>query len=312
MTEILINWLIDPKNWGALIITAPIATFALIVAIKNYKRKSGIAISGNFGITSSSRCEESYVSHIILENLKDRAVTIYGIYLKVGHNFYIDLEDHNDSPLIMKPYETYHKKMGEIISYAVNSNTIKMEKLLQDEKTKKRIVLSTSEGKYVVPKRVKRWSPIGEFFKNHLTGIIHTIRVTHNGECIGGNIAFIVDITRKDQTTETIQLMRSDYRLKIFKNFNLTKDCLESKDSLQKYLEQKQQYGLISKDSIIKVHDFEENTNTIRDHYKGEEIIAERWSAFYYYIFGPIYTRYSRLMMNRRNKCANKKNKKTS
>ena len=302
MTELLTNWFADPRNWGTLIITAPIATLALVVAIKNYKRKSGIAISGGFGIASSSRCEESYVSFIVLENLKDRAVTIYGIYLKVGHNFYIDLEDHNESPLILKPYETYHKKMGEIIFYTVNSSTIKMEKLLQDKKTKKRIVLSTSEGKYEVPKQVKRWSPIGEFFRNHLTGIIHTTRVTHNGKCIGGNVDFIVDIVKKDGKIETVQLMRSDYRLKKFRNFNLTKECLASKDSLHNYLDQKLEEGLISKDSTIQVYDFEKNTNAIKEQYKGDEIIAERWSAFYYYIFGTLYTRYSGFMMKRRNK----------
>jgi hypothetical protein len=302
MFEILIDWFADPKNWGTLMITAPIAIFASIVAVKNYKRKSGIAISGGFGIASSVRCEESYVSHIVLENLKDRAVTIYEIYLKVGHNFYIELEDHNETPLIMKPYETYHKTMGEIIFYAVNSNTIKMEDLLQDKKAKKRIVLSTSEGKYVVPKQVKRWSPIGEFFKNHLTGIIRTIRITHNGKCIGGNVQFVVDILKKDGQTETIQLMQSDYHLKRFKNFNLTKECLLSKDSLQSFLEEKLEEGLISKDSTIKVHNFEENTNTMREHYKGSHIIAERWSAPYYYIFGTFFTRYSDFKMKKENK----------
>jgi hypothetical protein len=193
----------------------------------------------------------------------------------------------------MKAYETYHKTMGEIIFYTVNSNTIKMDDLLQDKKTKKRIVLSTSEGKYVVPKQVKRWSPIGEYFKNHLTGVIRTIRITHQGKCIGGNINFIVDIIGQDGQTETIQLMQSDYRLKIFKNFNLTKECLLSKDSLQAFLERKRDDGLLSSGSTIKVYNVEENTNTIKEHFKGRHIIAERWSAPYYYIFGPLYTWYS-------------------
>ncbi|PYB93593.1 hypothetical protein [Pseudomonas fulva] len=310
MTELLTNWITDPRNWGALIVTAPIAVIALVVAIKNYKRKSGIAISGGFGIASSVRCEESYVSYIVLENLKDRAVTIYGIFLKVGHNFYIKLEDHDEAPLIMKPYETYHKKMGEIIFYTVNSNTIKMEKLLQDKKAKKRLVLSTSEGKYVVPKQVKRWSPIGEFFRNHLTGLIHIVRVTHNGECIGGNVDFIVDILKKDGATETIQLLKSDYQLKIFRSFDLTRECLESKDSLQLYLEKRLEEGLLSAGSTVKVYDFGERATTIKEHYEGDEIIAERWGGFYYHIFGPLYTRYSGFMMKKRNKRVQQKQRK--
>ncbi|WP_448090771.1 hypothetical protein [Pseudomonas azerbaijanoccidentalis] len=303
MLKLIIDWLSDPKNWGAVIITTPIAIGGLFIAVKNYKRKSGIAISGGFGIASSVRCEESWVSHIVLENLKDRAVTIYAIYLKVGHNFFIELEDHNETPLIMKPYETYHKKMGEIICYTVNSNIIKMENLLKDKKTKKRLVLSTSEGKYVVPKEVKRWSPIGDFFKNYLTGVIHTVRITHHGKPIGGNVNFIVDLTNKDGHVETIQLIKSDYQLKIFKRFTLTKECLLSKESLQAYLEDKLENGLITAGTTISVHDFDNNTNAIKENYRDEQIIAERWSGFYYHIFGKLYTLHS----NYKNKINNKR-----
>lgn len=296
------DWLSDPKNWGTLLITAPIAITALIVAVKNYQRKSGIAIRGGFGIASSIRCEESYVSHIVLENLKDRAVTIYGIFLKVGHNFYIDLEDHGDSPFILKPYETYHRTMGEIIFYSVNSNIIKMEKLLKDKKAKKRLVLSTSEGKYVVPKEVKRWSPVGEFFSNHLTGIIRIVRATHNKDDIGGNVRYIVDITNKDGHIETIKLMESDYQLVIFNNFNLTKESLSSKEHLEDFLQNKLEQNLIPKESSIKVHDFNEYKKKLSEHYRDTPIEPERWSASYYYIFGRLYTLYSGHRTARANK----------
>lgn len=302
MLATLINWLSDPKNWGSLLITAPIAILALIVAVKNYQRKSGIAIRGGFGIASSARCEESYVSHIVLENLKDRAVTIYGIFLKVGHNFYIDLENHNDTPLILKPYETYHRTMGEIIFYTVNTNIIKMDKLLNDKKAKKRLVLSTSEGKYIIPKEVKRWSPLGEFFSNHLTGIIRTTRISHNKTDIGGNVRFIVDITHKDGHIETIKLMESDYRLVIFKNFTLTQESLSSKESLEYFLQDKLDKNLISKDSSITVHDFDETKKRISARYRDEVIEPERWSASYYYIFGKLYTLYSNFKTKRSNK----------
>jgi hypothetical protein len=302
MLTAFIDWFSEPKNLGTLLVTAPIATFALVVAIKNYKRKSGIGIRGGFGISSSVRCEENWVSNIVLENMKDRAVTIYGIFLRVGHNFYIELEDHDETPLILKPYETYHKTMGEILFYAVNTNTIRMRELLEDKKAKKRIVLSTSEGKYVVPKQVKRWSPIGEYFRNHLTGIIQTVRVTHRGESVGGNINFIVDIFRKDGETETIQLMKSDYQLKRFKNFNLTKECLVSKNSLQIFLEKKLEEGLLTPDSTIKVYNFEEDLESIKKPYSGTPFTAKRWGAAYYYIFGSLYTWYSDYKMSRDNK----------
>jgi hypothetical protein len=307
MLTILNNWFSDPKNWGTLLITAPIATLALIVALKNYARKSGIAIRGGWGIASSSKCEESYVSSLVLENLKDRSVTIYGIFLKVGHNFYIELEDHDEKPLLLKPYETYHKTMGEILFYSVNTNIIKMQNLLNDKKAKKRLVLSTSEGKYKVPRHVKHWSPLTEFFKNHLTGIIRPVRVSHNGEDIGGNVRFIVDIINKDGNIETIPLMKTDYQLVIFKNFLLTEECLLSKKSLESYLDAMLEQELITAGSTIKVYDFEEHKNKISKQYSETTIESERWSASYYYIFGRLYTWYSYLKMVKRNRRNQKK-----
>lgn len=302
MLTFLTTWISDPKNWGTLLVTAPIATLALIVAVKNYKRKSGIAINGGFGIASSSKCEESYVSYIVLENSKDRAVTIYGIFLKVGHNFYVELEDHDETPLILKPYETYHKTMGEILFYSVNTNKIKIDKLLGDKKVKKRLVLSTSEGKYIVPKEVKRWSPIGEFFSNHLTGIIRTNRTSHNGENIGGNVRFIVDIKSKEGRIETIQLLSDDYQLVIFNNFSLTRECLLSKESLELFLEDKRERNLIANDSTITVYDFQEHMKNISNRFSKTPFEAERWSAFYYYIFGKLHTWHSNFRMKRSNK----------
>lgn len=308
MVTIIFNWFADPKNWGALLITSPIAIAALIVAVKNYQRKSGIDISGAFGIASSARCEDCYVSYIVLENLKDRAVTIYSIHLKVGHNLYIELEDHEKTPLILKPYETYHKKFGEIVFYAANTNKVRMRKVLEDKRAKKRLVLSTSAGKYTIPKEAKRWSPIGEFFKNYLTGIIKTIRVTHNDESVGGNVRFIVEITQKDGHKETIQLMASDYQLKMFRNFNLTEECLQSKETLEAFLEEKRSLNLIPENSSIKVYDFEKHKNSISESYSAQPLEAERLDASYYYIFGRIYTWHSNFKITRENK-RNQKNR---
>ena len=177
-----------------------------------------------------------------------------------------------------------------------------MEKLLQDAKAKKRLVLSTNEGKYVVPKAVKQWSPVGEFFRNYLTGVIRTVRVSHNNKDIGGNIKFIVDITNTEGHTETIKLMNSDYQLVIFKNFNLTRECLSSRESLELFLQDKLEQNLISKGSSIKVYDFDEHKKKITERFRSEAIEAELYSASYYYIFGKIYTTYSNFKTARANK----------
>ena len=56
-----------------------ISTVALLVAVKNYRRKAGIFVRGSFAISSSRDCDDRYVSDVLIENLKDRAITVFSI-----------------------------------------------------------------------------------------------------------------------------------------------------------------------------------------------------------------------------------------
>jgi hypothetical protein len=44
-------------------------------------------------MASSVYCDDPYLSSLVIENLKDRAITIFEIYLKVGNHCYIQIED---------------------------------------------------------------------------------------------------------------------------------------------------------------------------------------------------------------------------
>lgn len=70
-----------------------ISTVALLFSAKTYRRKSGVFVRGNFSIASNRDCNDKYVASVILENLKDRAVTVFAIYLRIGYNYYIEIED---------------------------------------------------------------------------------------------------------------------------------------------------------------------------------------------------------------------------
>ena len=133
-------------------------------------------LRGGYGTTSSIACEESFVSRVVLENLKDRPVTIYGIYLRVGYNIYIVIEDFAAKPLTLKAFETYQNDYGPIDFYSVGTNRIAVGKFLSDRKLKKRLIVSTSDGKYTVRKLMRQWDPVYDFFRNHLTSIVHPIR----------------------------------------------------------------------------------------------------------------------------------------
>lgn len=290
----LMVWISDPKNWIATAISAPIAISALYLALKNYKRKSGILIHGTFRLSSSINCNDSYVSGITLENVKDRATTIYNIYLKVGHNYYIELENHEDKPLILKPYETYGSTSGEILFHSVNCRKIKMEALLNNKKVKKKLVLSTSEGKYTIPKPTRRWSPISDFFKNHSTGLIQPIIATHKGKNIGENIRFIVDITYKNGEHSTFLLRDDDYQYKRFNNFHLTKPSLHSKDSLRTFFESELAENFLPAGSNLEIYDFNDHKEKINTQYHGPIQEAPFYSFFRYHILGRLNTRLAR------------------
>ena len=51
---------------------------------------------------SSVDCDDPYLSSLVIENLKDRAITIFEIYLKVGSNCYIQVEDFGSKPLVLR------------------------------------------------------------------------------------------------------------------------------------------------------------------------------------------------------------------
>src|SRR5690554_7110975 len=110
-------------------------------------------IKRQFCIASSAYAEDKYVSSVTLENFKDRSVIIFKVFLRVGANYYIELDDFEHEPKILKPYESYTNHYGPVDFYCLNMNRIKLNHLLGSKGVKKSLVLSTSHGKYVVKDR---------------------------------------------------------------------------------------------------------------------------------------------------------------
>ena len=157
------------------IVALLISSSAFLTTLLNYRRKSSIRICGMYQLTSNIACEDQYISKVILENKKDKAVTIYAIYLKIYPNYYIELSKYDEEPLIIKPYETHKIDYGQIQYYSINLKKVIInhlfDKVGRKNKYKIRIVLSTSEGKYVVKRFKKYWTAILEFLKISIQSI---------------------------------------------------------------------------------------------------------------------------------------------
>jgi hypothetical protein len=269
-----------------------ISALALVIAIGNYRRKAGILVRGAFTIASSRECNDHYVANILLENLKDRAITVFAVYLRVGHSYYVEIEDFREKPLLLKAYESYQREFGPIQLYGVNTHRIDLNGLLKDSKVAKRLVLSTLDGKYVVPSSVRRWSPVGDFFRNHMTAVVHPVRTIYKDKYVGGNIKYVIEFIGEGGNTEVVAIHPDDYRLKKFRTFSFTHEALESVASMNVYLDQQVKLGTLSVGSF-KVHDADEWRQRATEFYSGNTVEATYYSLFQYHVIGRFITRSS-------------------
>jgi hypothetical protein len=288
------------------IIALLVSASALLINIFSYNRKSKIRINGTYVLSSSAACKDQFVNQIILENKKDRAVTILGIYLRIYPNYYIELEDFEQQPLIIKPYETYNKIYGPILYYGINLEKIEMNHLFERKgkkpKYKRRIVLDTSEGKYTVRDYVKHWIPAVEGFKNHYTGWVRPYTIKFKDQYIGSNIKYILTLKYRE-TEQTILLKEDDYIVVIFNNFQLTKESLTNKQKLIEYLNKMKDSGKLFCETFEVLDTIEINNEQIKT------IEAPVINRFQYYIMGRLMTVLSDCKMKRKNKKLAKVNK---
>lgn len=277
-----------PPLWTS--VALALSCLALLIAYLNYRRKSSLSLRASYSWTQSSvDADDQHISSLVVENLKDRAVTIFAIYLRVGHNFYIEIEDFEDKPLVLRAFETWHKEYGPIEFYGINGKRIAMNSLFDDKRAQKRIVLSTSDGKYVVNKWPKRWTPVRDFFRNHMTAVVRPVSSTYKGKPIGGTVPYAVEIVSPQGTSEVIALHKDDFQLQRFKNFRLTKESLGSAEALRVFLQEQVEAGMLVCSSF-EVADIAAWRAKERNHYKGTPIKAQYAGFLTYRVLGRLFT----------------------
>ncbi len=277
-----------------------VALFALLVSVRNYRRKSDLLIRGHYGLTASASCTDKYVSSILLENLKDRSVTIFAIYLRVGWGYYILIEDFAASPLTLRAFETYRKQYQEIEFYSFNMRRVGFNSLLEDQRVKKRVVVSTLEGKYVVTTHAHHWDPTIDYFRNRTTVIATPHRTTIHGTSVGENIRFVVEVMGSSPDPEIICLRPDDYQLKIFRRFALTEESLRSRENLRAFLEEQIATGKLGCKNVI-VHDAEEWRKTKNEGYDLQTFEAPKANWIQHFVLGRWFTIRSDREMQRQN-----------
>lgn len=285
-------------------IALAVSLTALYFVVRNYRRKSGIHIRGQFCICSSAYAEDKYVSSMTLENFKDRPVIIFKVFLRIGANYYMLLDDFEYEPKILKPYESYTKNFGPVDFYVVNMNRVKFNKLLDSSDVKKSLVLSTSHGKYVVKEWMDVWDPVFDFFKNHMTASVIPMRPIKGAGYYGSDVKYLVNIFAEDGYKETIPVYSEDYNYPRFDRFRLTEESLASRENLEIFLTEQAINGNL-KCVDVKVIDAKQLMKENYGHNYEKSFEAKYYHWITYIVVGKFLTKLSDIRLyfiNRRNK----------
>jgi hypothetical protein len=268
------------------------AVIAAVYSILAYRLKTGIEVRGSYSFMRSVAATQPYIHELVLENLKDRAVVLFSVYLELDHGYFLEIEDFADEPLVLRPFEVVRRAYGPINHYSEGMRHIKIESLLDNRKTQRRLILSTAQGRYVVSTWIARWSPLSHFFSNYLTGIIHPIRFLYEGTPYGGATKYIVRFKSRGGKDEVVPIYAGDHQIKKFRHFQLTADALASRDALETFLLEEATAGRL-RCTDLEVFDLEQWRNeAFEDHGEASEAIElRRRGWFVYHIIGWFVTK---------------------
>ena len=279
-----------------------IATLALVFVIRGDLRKTGMDIRCDFSVASSIWSAERWVAEVRLENVKDRPVNVYKIYLEVGHGLFMEVADLSENPLTLDAYSVYQRKYDPIEFYSVGMRRV--TGFLDGKKTRQRIVLTTSQGRHYPKRRTKTFDDpfLDTILKNYTTGVVHPRRLLYKGQSYGSEAKFVVTFANADGTDEVVPIYPRDYEIKKFRNFTMTRESIESKQALEDFLREQVTAGKLSclDFGVIDLEDFRRKTFT--DY--SETVTATPQGWFGHEILG----RYFTYRENQRLKRLNKKN----
>ena len=277
-----------------------IAALALVFSIRLDWRKTGMDIRCDFSVASSAWCAERWVAEVRLENVKDRSVSIYKIYLEVGHGLYIEVEEFTDNPLTLDAYSVYQKKYDPIEFYSAGMRRV--IGFLDDKKTRQRILLTTSQGRYYPKRRTNTFNDpfLDTILKNYTTGVVLPVRWEHKGRCYGSEAKFVVTFVNADGEDEVVPIYPRDYEIEKFRNFRLTREAIESKQALEYYLQEQVTAGKLSclDIDVIDLEPFKQEV--FKDYSETITVTPQRW--FSHKILRRCLTLWEKLITNRKNK----------
>lgn len=217
-----------------------VAILGVWFAVAQYRLKRSTKIIGSVGFTQSAFFNDSYPHQIVLQNQKDKSEAIFGIHIRLRNNIYVTMEDLEDSPIVIEPFETLVRNYKPLSFYGCNGYKVDINQAIQ-EKHECVVVLTTNKGKYVTKQRKHYWSPIIDSLKNNAISALKPYRITEsfpNGyeHTIPSKAKFIVRYSQENEPKATFVYSE---KLAFRDNsdiFELTPDSLVNKQTLYDHL----------------------------------------------------------------------------
>lgn len=280
-----------PNQWTdyTSIISLIISIIALWITWKSFLLKIWDKYKTlSYSSQSSIQNSDDYISSVTIQNLQDRPLVVFKIYFQLWYNLFIELEDFEEKPLIIKPFEVYQWNYWPILFYW-NSwfERYIINKLIHDKTVKKKFILETVEGKY------KKSHVLHKFFKNYYTWIISPFRLMYNDKYYWEEIDFIVDFIHQNWKTESVWISKKNFRW-VFRNVSLEEEHLVSVDTLKEYLNlQREKWNFIC--DQIDVLDWKKKLNDLFNYDKLKKIDLPKVTFLEYYFLWKIDTFFQKI-----------------
>ena len=178
-------------------------------------------------------------------------MVIYQIHIELGHGIFLMIEDRKDNPITLEPYGAYYQNYGPVLLYEAGGQ--RAAGMLDNPSTKKRIMLSTSSGRYYAKRNLELHThgPVLDgLLKNYWSGVISPIRRTYKDVHLGSEIQYIVTLTDSDGKETVMSIDPGAHRIRQFRGFMLTEEALESAQDLKAYLEEQVDKGNLTAQEI--------------------------------------------------------------
>lgn len=219
-----------------------VAVMAVFFAVAQYRLKRSIKISAAYGTGSTAGFSNSYITNVIIKNLKDRSEAVFGIYLRLGSNLYVELEKFDDSPLVIGPFETIVRSYKPVTFYGCGPYKVDINDAIQNCRANSRVVLSTSKGKYVTRKHKTYWMPVIESLRNKYVAALQCVQVEDERPddkryVIPNSAQYIVRFSQEGEIKSFYIYKAGGYMFSHnMKNFKLEEHHLDNKETLLEHL----------------------------------------------------------------------------